>query len=110
VAWRTVHRRSCGKPLPVILLDSGMPGSSKGTTGLTTPETNLKGGGQECPLHTAANYPFTLTRENDNIARPVVGLPMESAGRKVVKVVKISMFFFNWGSNGSSSLESDRMR
>ena len=60
--------------------------------------------------HTAANYPFTLTRENDNIARPVVGLPMESAGRKVVKVVKISMFFFNCGSNGSSSLESDRMR
>jgi hypothetical protein len=39
-------------------------------------------------------YPFTLTRENDNMARPVVGRPIESAGRKVVKVVKMSMFFF----------------
>src|SRR6266550_4591545 len=56
------------------------------------------------------DYPFTLTREKDSIARPVVGLPMESAGRKVVKVVKINMFFFNWGSNGSSSLESERIR
>jgi hypothetical protein len=64
--------------------------------------------GPECqPGH---DYPFTLTREKDSIARPVVGLPMESAGRKVVKVVKINMFFFNWGSNGSSSLESERMR
>ncbi len=56
------------------------------------------------------DYPFTLTREKDNTARPVVGLPMESAGRNVVKVVKISMFFFTCGSNGSSSLESERMR
>jgi hypothetical protein len=39
-------------------------------------------------------YPFTLTLENDKIARPVVGRPMESAGRNVVKVVKMSMFFF----------------
>ena len=55
-------------------------------------------------------YPFTLTLENDNIARPVVGLPMESAGRNVVKVVKMSMFFFTCGSNVASSLESERMR
>jgi hypothetical protein len=55
-------------------------------------------------------YPFTLTLENDNIARPVVGRPMESAGRKVVKVVKISMFFLTCGSNEASSLEPERMR
>ena len=64
----------------------------RGTTGARTP------------------YPFTLTLENDNMARPVVGLPIESAGRNVVKVVKMSMFFFTCGSNALSSLESERMR
>ena len=43
--------------------------------------------------------PFTLTRENDKIARPVVGRPMENAGRKMVKVVKISVFFFTCGGS-----------
>ena len=73
-----------------------------------TPKITSKAADQS--VHPEHDYPFTLTREKDRIARPVVGLPMESAGRKVVKVVKISMFFFNWGSNGSSSLESERMR
>src|SRR5580693_587014 len=58
------------------------------------------------PSAARSRYPFTLTRENDNIARPVVGLPIESAGRKVVKVVKISMFFFTCGSSALSSFES----
>jgi hypothetical protein len=56
------------------------------------------------------SYPFTLTRENDSIARPVVGLPMESAGRNVVNVVKMSMSFLTRGNNELSSLESERMR
>ena len=43
---------------------------------------------------TAHCYPFTLILEKDNTARPEVGTPMESAGRKRVKVVKISIFFF----------------
>lgn len=55
-------------------------------------------------------YPFTLTLENDSMARPVVGLPIESAGRNVVKVVKMSMFFFTCGSNAASSFEPDRIR
>ena len=62
------------------------------------------------PPGTRRRYPFTLTFENDSIARPVVGLPMESAGRNVVKVVKISMFFLTCGSSALSSLESERMR
>ena len=56
------------------------------------------------------SYPFTLTLENDSIARPVVGRPIESAGRNVVKVVKMSMSFFTRGNNELSSLESERMR
>ena len=75
---------------------------------INKPRKQRQSGGPPC--QPGPDYPFTLTREKDSIARPVVGLPMESAGRKVVKVVKISMFFFNWGSKGSSSLESERMR
>ncbi len=35
-------------------------------------------------------YPFTLIFENEITARPDVGIPIDMAGRKVVK---ISMFF-----------------
>ena len=121
---------SCPPPLILILISERLPGLVVRHTCSTTPlpatcfntliSKRLEKNGEinkprkqrqcgpECqPGH---DYPFTLTREKDSIARPVVGLPMESAGRKVVKVVKINMFFFNWGSNGSSSLESERMR
>ena len=107
---------SCPPPLILILISERLPGLVVRHTCSTTPlpatcfntgfiSKRLEKNGE--PGH---DYPFTLTREKDSIARPVVGLPMESAGRKVVKVVKINMFFFNWGSNGSSSLESERMR
>ncbi len=100
-----VQRQCCLQPASIQ--DSFLP-ASRGTARSSNAENNVKSGRPEC--HPEHDYPFTLTREKDRIARPVVGLPMESAGRKVVKVVKISMFFFNWGSNGSSSLESERMR
>ena len=51
-------------------------------------------------------YPRTLILENDSTARPVVGRPMEVAGRNVVK---ISMFL-TWGSNSLDCTGSDRMR
>src|SRR5437762_13136812 len=51
-------------------------------------------------------YPRTLILEKDSTARPVVGRPMDVAGRNVVK---ISMFL-TWGSNSLDCTESDRMR
>jgi len=42
------------------------------------------------------HYPLTLIRENESTALPVVGRPIDMAGRKVVK---ISMFFTCEGSS-----------
>ena len=52
------------------------------------------------------SYPRTLIFEKDSTARPVVGRPMEVAGRNVVK---ISMFL-TFGSNSLDCTESERMR
>ena len=51
-------------------------------------------------------YPFTLIFENDNTARPGVGLPIAVAGRNVVKM----SMFFTWGSKAVASLGFDRIR
>jgi hypothetical protein len=53
----------------------------------------------------AGSYPFTLIFENDSTARLCVGRPIDSAGRKVVKI----SICFTWGKT-SESLESERMR
>lgn len=51
-------------------------------------------------------YPLTLIFENDRTAVPFVGLPIESAGRNVVKISR----FFNCGNTAFASSGCDRMR
>ena len=51
-------------------------------------------------------YPFTLIFENDNTARLGVGRPIDSAGRKVVKI----SICFTFGSTSCDSFESERIR
>ncbi len=52
------------------------------------------------------SYPRTLIFENDNTALPEVGLPIDVAGRKVVKM----SMFFTCGSNDLASVGFERMR
>ena len=52
------------------------------------------------------SYPLTLIFENDNTALPEVGLPIDVAGRKVVKM----SMFFTCGSNDLASVGFERMR
>jgi hypothetical protein len=51
-------------------------------------------------------YPLTLIFENESTARPAVGMPIEVAGRKVVKM----SMFFTCGNNSCESLELDKIR
>ena len=51
-------------------------------------------------------YPLTLIFENERTAVPFVGLPIESAGRNVVKISR----FFNCGNTAFASSGCDRMR
>jgi hypothetical protein len=53
-----------------------------------------------------SNQPFTLILEKEITARPAVGRPIESAGRKVVKISR----FFTCGSMALASSDCDRMR
>jgi peptidoglycan/LPS O-acetylase OafA/YrhL len=55
-------------------------------------------------------YPFTLIFENESTARPAVGLPIDSAGRNVVKVIKSISMLFCCGANSFELSGSDRMR
>jgi hypothetical protein len=50
-------------------------------------------------------YPRTLTRENDNTARDEIGLPIDMAGRKVVKI----NILFTCGNNCCDSFGSERI-
>ena len=57
-------------------------------------------------LLAVGRHPLTLILENESTAVPVVGRPIESAGRKVVKISR----FFNCGSTALASSGCDRMR
>ncbi len=59
-----------------------------------------------CPPDSYSSYPFTLIFEKEITARPGVGTPIESAGRKVVKIRR----FFNCGSTSLVPSGSERMR
>ena len=82
---RAPHRdsRFAGKPLQVIHLFLALSG-----------------------VLAVGRYPLTLILENESTAVPVVGRPIESAGRKVVKISR----FFNCGSTALASSGCERMR
>ena len=72
-----------------------------------TSKYKLPTGPRNSPLGvTKESYPRTLILAKDKTARPVVGLPIYVAGRKVVK---INMFFTSLGKS-FLPLGSERMR
>ena len=60
----------------------------------------------EFPVRCVRAYPLTLIFENESTALPEVGLPIDVAGRKVVKM----SMFFTCGSRDLVSSGFDRIR